>query len=126
MPERRPCPQSVTLATAGPRVLGRGEPTGLTAAPLSGVQYYRSMPTGARPVVPGSDGGPAMRRFWTMLAHSHGQTWNASGLGRSLGTTDKTVRGYLDLLTGTYMVRQLQPWHETLARRQVKAPIGSR
>jgi predicted AAA+ superfamily ATPase len=64
----------------------------------------------------------AMRRFWTMLAHYHGQTWNASELARAMGLTDKTVRGYLDLLTGTFMVRQLQPWHENLAKRQVKAP----
>ncbi|MCK4508080.1 MAG: ATP-binding protein [Desulfuromonadales bacterium] len=64
----------------------------------------------------------AMRRFWTMLAHAHGQTWNASELGRSMGLSDKTVRNYLDILTGTYMVRQLQPWHENLNKRQVKAP----
>ena len=64
----------------------------------------------------------AMRRFWTMLAHLHGQTWNASELGRSMGLTDKTVRSYLDILTGTYMVRQLQPWHENIGKRQVKAP----
>ena len=63
-----------------------------------------------------------MRRFWTMLAHWHGQTWNASELGRSMSATDKTVRRYLDVLTGTYMVRQLQPWFENLAKRQVKAP----
>lgn len=65
---------------------------------------------------------PAMRRFWTMLAHYHGQTWNASELGRSLGLSDKTVRGYLDILSATFMVRQLQPWHENVAKRQVKAP----
>lgn len=64
----------------------------------------------------------ALRRFWTMLAHYHGQTWNASELGRALGLSDKTVRGYLDLLTGTYMVRQLQPWFENLGKRQVKSP----
>ena len=64
----------------------------------------------------------AMRRFWTMLAHWHGQTWNASKLGRAMSLTDKTVRNYLDLLTGTYMVRQLQPWFENVAKRQVKAP----
>ena len=64
----------------------------------------------------------AMRRFWTMLAHWHGQTWNASELGRAMSLTDKTVRSYLDLLTGTYMVRQLQPWFENVAKRQVKAP----
>ena len=64
----------------------------------------------------------AMRRFWTMLAHYHGQTWNASELGRSMGVSDKTVRSYLDILTGTFMVRQLQPWYENIGKRQVKAP----
>ncbi|OQX17569.1 MAG: hypothetical protein BWK76_10160 [Desulfobulbaceae bacterium A2] len=64
----------------------------------------------------------AMRRFWTMLAHQHGQIWHASDLARSMGLSDKTVRSYLDLLTGTFMVRQLQPWHENLHKRQVKAP----
>ncbi|MES9881374.1 MAG: ATP-binding protein [Sedimenticola sp.] len=64
----------------------------------------------------------AMRRFWTMLAHYHGQTWNASELARSMGVSDKTVRSYLDILTATFMVRQLQPWHENLRKRQVKAP----
>jgi predicted AAA+ superfamily ATPase len=63
----------------------------------------------------------AMRRFWTMLAHYHGQTWNASELGRSLDLSDKTVRSYLDILTGTFMIRQLQPWHENISKRQVKA-----
>jgi predicted AAA+ superfamily ATPase len=64
----------------------------------------------------------AMRRFWTMLSHLHGQTWNASELGRAMGLNDKTVRSYLDILTGTYMIRQLLPWHENLKKRQVKAP----
>lgn len=64
----------------------------------------------------------AMRRFWTMLAHFHGQTWNASELGRSMGLNDKTVRSYLDILTSTFMIRQLQPWHENIGKRQVKAP----
>ena len=64
----------------------------------------------------------AMRRFWTMLAHWHSQTWNASELGRAMSLSDKTVRRYLDLLTGTYMIRQLQPWFENVAKRQVKAP----
>ncbi len=63
-----------------------------------------------------------MRRFWTMLAHYHGQTWNASVLGRSMGLSDKTVRSYLDILSGTFMVRQLQPWFENLGKRQVKSP----
>jgi hypothetical protein len=64
----------------------------------------------------------AMRRFWMMLAHYHGQTWNASELARSMGLSDKTVRHYLDILTGTFMVRQLQPWFENINKRQVKAP----
>lgn len=63
-----------------------------------------------------------MRRFWTMLAHCHGQLWNASELGRALGFSDKTVKGYLDVLTQTYMVRQLQPWFENLRKRQIKSP----
>ncbi len=64
----------------------------------------------------------AMRRFWTMLAHFHGQIWNASELARSMGLSDKTVRSYLDVLTATFMIRQLQPWHENLRKRQVKSP----
>jgi len=64
----------------------------------------------------------AMRRFWTMLAHYHGQLWNASELARAMGLSDKTVRSYLDILTGTFMVRQLQPWYENIGKRQVKAP----
>jgi len=65
---------------------------------------------------------PAMRRFWTMLAHSHGQLWNGSELGRAMGLSDKTVKSYLDDLTRTYMVRQLQPWFENVGKRQIKSP----
>lgn len=64
----------------------------------------------------------SLRRFWTMLAHWHGQTWNASELGRAFGMSDKVVTHYLDVLCGTFMVRRLQPWHENLAKRQVKSP----
>jgi predicted AAA+ superfamily ATPase len=64
----------------------------------------------------------AMRRFWTMLAHYHGQTWNASEIGRSMGLSHVTVRSYLDILTGTFMIRQLQPWFINLGKRQVKSP----
>jgi hypothetical protein len=63
-----------------------------------------------------------MRRFWTMLAHYHAQTWNASELSRAMGLSDKVVRGYLDLLSGAFMVRQLQPWYENVSKRQVRAP----
>jgi predicted AAA+ superfamily ATPase len=65
---------------------------------------------------------PALLRFWTMLAHYHGQIWNAAEPARSLGVSEPTVRRYLDLLTGLFMVRQLQPWHENLKKRQIKAP----
>lgn len=66
--------------------------------------------------------GPAMRRFWTMLAHWHGQVWNSSEFARSFGVADTTVRHYLDILTGALVARQLQPWHENIGKRQVKAP----
>ena len=61
-------------------------------------------------------------RFWTMLAHYHGQVWNGAELARSLGVSEPTVRRYLDTLTGVFMVRQLQPWHANLAKRQIKSP----
>jgi predicted AAA+ superfamily ATPase len=61
-------------------------------------------------------------RFWNMLAHWHGQVWNASEFGRSLGVSDATARRHLDLLKGTFVVRVLRPWHENLAKRQVKSP----
>jgi predicted AAA+ superfamily ATPase len=64
----------------------------------------------------------AMRRFWSMLAHYHGQIWNASELSRSMGLSDKTVRNYLDILSGAFMVRQLQPWFENIGKRQVRSP----
>ena len=65
---------------------------------------------------------PAMLRFWRMLAHYHGQIWSAANPARSLGVSEPTVRRYLDTLTQTLMVRQLQPWHENLNKRQVKSP----
>ena len=65
---------------------------------------------------------PALYRFWSMLAHYHGQTWNAADPARSLGVNETTVRRYLDWLTQAYLVRQLQPWFANLGKRQVKAP----
>lgn len=65
---------------------------------------------------------PTFRRFWTMLAHSHGQIWNAADPAASLGVSQPTVRKYLDYLNHLLMVRRLQPWHENLGKRQVKAP----
>jgi predicted AAA+ superfamily ATPase len=64
----------------------------------------------------------ALRRFWMMLAHVHGQTLNLSELGRSLDVTDKTIRHYVDVLAQSFMVRELQPWHANISKRQVKAP----
>ena len=63
-----------------------------------------------------------LRRFWGMLAHYHGQTWNGAELARAFGVSEKTVRHYLDILSATFMVRVLPPWHENLGKRSVKAP----
>ncbi len=66
--------------------------------------------------------GETMRRFWTMLAHQHGQVLNQSVLARSMGVSDTTVRSYLDDLAGTFVIRVLPPWHENVGKRQVKRP----
>lgn len=63
-----------------------------------------------------------LRRFWTMLAHYHGQVWNQAELARSMGTSEKSAGRYLDILEGTYMVRVLEPWYENLGKRLVKSP----
>ena len=63
-----------------------------------------------------------LRRFWMMLAHYHGQVWNASEFARSFGVAHTTVQRYLDLLSATFMVRQLPAWYENIGKRQVKAP----
>jgi predicted AAA+ superfamily ATPase len=65
---------------------------------------------------------PAMHRFWSMLAHYHGQIWQASDPAKTLGVSEPTVRRYLDILTESFMIRQLPPWHENLGKRQVKSP----
>ncbi len=63
-----------------------------------------------------------LRRFWTMLAHYHGQIFNTSEFSRSFGVADTTVRNYLDLMSSALVIRQLLPWRENIAKRQVKAP----
>jgi predicted AAA+ superfamily ATPase len=63
-----------------------------------------------------------MRRFWTMLAHYHGQVWNASELARSIGSSSKTALYYRDILAGAYVLRVLPPWFENLKKRQIKSP----
>ena len=61
-------------------------------------------------------------RFWSMLAHYHGQVWNNSEAARALNISEGTARRYVDLLQDLFMVRQLQPWHANLGKRQVKSP----
>lgn len=63
-----------------------------------------------------------LERFWAMLAHYHGQIWNASEFGRSFGVSHHAVRRYLDALEATFMLRVLRPWFENLGKRQVKSP----
>jgi uncharacterized protein len=63
-----------------------------------------------------------LNRFWHMVAHYHGQIWNAAEFARALAVNESTVRRYLDLLSGVFMVRQLPAWFENLGKRQVKAP----
>jgi predicted AAA+ superfamily ATPase len=65
---------------------------------------------------------PTMGRFWAMLAHAHGNVWNGSEFGRAFGVAHTTVLRYLDLLSAAFVVRQLPPWSENLAKRQVKSP----
>lgn len=64
----------------------------------------------------------ALRRFWMMIAHCHAQLWNGAELARSLGISEHAVRRYLDLLTGTYLLRQLPPWHANVGKRQYRSP----
>jgi predicted AAA+ superfamily ATPase len=63
-----------------------------------------------------------LHRFWRMLAHYHGQIWNSSDFARSFGVADTTIRNYLDLMTSAFVTQQLEPWHENISKRQVKAP----
>jgi len=63
-----------------------------------------------------------LRRFWMMLAHYHGQIFNASEIGASLQLSDVTAKRYLDILSGTFMIRQLSPWYENIGKRQIKRP----
>ena len=65
---------------------------------------------------------PTLHRFWRMLAHYHGQTWNGAELSRAFGVAATTVRRYLDLLEAALVVRVVAPWFENIAKRQVKSP----
>ena len=63
-----------------------------------------------------------MRRFWTMVAHYHAQTWNGAELARALGVSQTTIRRYLDALTDALVIRQLSPWFANISKRQVRSP----
>jgi predicted AAA+ superfamily ATPase len=67
-------------------------------------------------------GATTLRRFWTMIAHYHGQVWNASEFARSFGLSDTAIRRYLDIFSSSLVVRLLLPWHENVKKRQVKSP----
>jgi uncharacterized protein len=122
----------LSLAEVGARNLPRhwlrgGFPLSYTARSLSASatwreQFTRSFLERDLPQLGVTIPAHALRRFWIMLAHYHGQVWNAAEPARSLGVAETTVRRYLDLLSGVYMVRQLTPWHENVGKRQVKAP----
>ncbi len=74
------------------------------------------------PALGGTAAPETMRRFWTMLAHRHGDLWNGAELARAFGMGEQSVRRYLDILEGTFVVTVLRPWHENLSKRQVKSP----
>ncbi len=63
-----------------------------------------------------------LRRFWMMMAHYHGNIFNASEIGKSLGLNHKTIRNYTDILMGTFMLREIPPWFENISKRQIKSP----
>ena len=84
--------------------------------------YIRTFLERDVPDLGGSIPSTTLRRFWTMLAHWHGQLWNGAEFGRAFGVAHTTVRRYLDLLTSVFGVRQLQPWYENISKRQVRSP----
>ena len=121
------CPQEVGPLRADQLWLRGGFPRSFTARSLRDSVRWRQefIRTFLERDVPQLGVGvPAtsLRRFWTMLAHVHGNVLNWSELGRSLGVSDHGVRSYCDLLEHTFMVRLLKPWHANLSKRQVKAP----
>jgi predicted AAA+ superfamily ATPase len=85
-------------------------------------QFVRTFLTRDIPQLGISIPAEQLRRFWLMIAHYHGQTWNASEIAGSLGINYKTAQHYLDILTGSFMIRSLPPWSEDLGKRVRKAP----
>jgi hypothetical protein len=102
-----------------PRALLAGSETDCVAWREQFIRTFleRDLPQMGGPLTPAT-----IRRFWTMVAHYHGQIWSHAEPARSLGVSQPTIRRYLDLLTDVFMLRQLQPWHENLAKRQVRSP----
>ena len=94
----------------------------LRPAPSGGEASFQTFLERDLPQLGVNISAPTLRRFWTMLAHYHGQVWNAPDFGRSFGVSDTTVRRYLDTLAAAMVVRQLLPWFENVAKRQVKSP----
>ena len=110
-----------TLAARGlspfvPRPLGGGQP------PLARRLHSYFSRGGDLPGLGGAVPSATLRRFWTMLAHWHGQLWNGAEFGRAFGVAHTTVRRYLDLLSSVFVVQQLAPWHENVGKRQVRSP----
>jgi len=117
----------VGLAAAGELWLRGGFPRAFLAETLADTQAWRrqfllALTERDLPQLGITLPPAAMMRFLVMLGHYHGQTWNAAEPARSLGISETTVRRYLDLLAGTYLVRVLPPWHANIGKRQVKAP----
>jgi hypothetical protein len=85
-------------------------------------EFVRSFVERDLPQIGSSVSASTISRFWAMLAHYHGQIWNASEFARAFGVSEASVRRYADLLIETFVVRRLLPWSENLGKRQVKSP----
>lgn len=85
-------------------------------------EFVRTFVERDLPQLGSSVGASTISRFWAMLAHYHGQIWNASEFARAFGVSEASVRRYADLLVETFVVRRLPPWSENLGKRQVKSP----
>ena len=84
-------------------------------------EFVRSFVERDLPQLGSSVNASTISRFWAMLAHYHGQIWNASEFARAFGVSEPSVRRYAELLTETFVVRRLNPWSENLGKRQVKS-----
>jgi hypothetical protein len=124
--------EGLRLQDVGPKAVGRlwlrgGFPLAYTARTLADSfawrrQFIQAFLERDIPQLGMQVPAVALQRFWNMLAHYHAQTWNGAELARALAVSESTVRRYLDLLTGVFMLRQLPPWFENVGKRQVKSP----